>query len=157
MANFNWKKKRWRLYQGRIDHNSHHNRNILRTKSGKRKTSKGVPGCHGYHETSWWNSGWCPCQGLCSLQTMDQGVIQQQNFMAHRGNKITQHQMRIHSKGCAMVVAWPPKQSLLISFFLAILMPGFQLMFMLLYFSIVKIPLGSVTLRWATESSRLNK
>ena len=27
---------------------------------------------------------------------------------------------------------------------------------MLLYFSIVKIPLGLVTLRWATASSRLN-
>ena len=28
--------------------------------------------CNGYHETCWWNSGWCPCQGLCSLQKMDQ-------------------------------------------------------------------------------------
>ena len=34
--------------------------------------------------------------------------------------------------------------------------PSFQLMFMLLYFSMVKIPLGSVTLRCATASSRLN-
>ena len=33
--------------------------------------------CYGYHETCWWNSGWCPCQGLCSLQKMDQRVIQQ--------------------------------------------------------------------------------
>ena len=31
-----------------------------------------------------------------------------------------------------------------------------QLMFMLLDFSMVKIPLGSVTLRWATASSGLN-
>ena len=41
-----------------------------------------VPGCYGYHETCWWNSGWCPCQRLCSLQKMDQRVIQQQNFIA---------------------------------------------------------------------------
>ena len=65
----------------RIDHNSYRDWNILRTKGGKRKTTKGVPGCYGYHETCWWNSGWCPCQGLCSLQKMDQRVIQQQNFV----------------------------------------------------------------------------
>ena len=28
------------------------------------KTTKGLPGCHGYPENFWWNSGWCPCQGL---------------------------------------------------------------------------------------------
>ena len=68
-------------------------------KGGKPKTTKSVPGCHGYHKTCWWNSGWCPCQGLRSLQRMDQGVIQQNNFMATKGNKITQRQMQIYSKG----------------------------------------------------------
>ena len=41
-------------------------------KAAKRKTTKVVLGCHGYHEIFWWNSGWCPCQGLCSLQKTDQ-------------------------------------------------------------------------------------
>ena len=40
-------KKHWRFYQRQIDHNSHHDRNILRTKGGKRKTTKGVAGCYG--------------------------------------------------------------------------------------------------------------
>ena len=71
------KKKRRRLYQRWMDHDSHHEPNIARTKGDKRKTTKGVPGCQGYHETCWWNSGWYPCQGLCSLQKMDQRVIQQ--------------------------------------------------------------------------------
>ena len=82
------KKKHWRFYQRRIDHH----RNILRTKGGKCKTTKGVPGCHGYHETCRWNSGWCPCQGLCSLQKIDRRAIQQSNFLAPSGNKITQRQ-----------------------------------------------------------------
>ena len=38
---------------------------------------KGVPGCYGCHKTCWWDSEWCPCQRLCSLQKMDQRVIQQ--------------------------------------------------------------------------------
>ena len=36
-----------------------------------------VPGCYGYHETCWWNSGRGPSQGLCSLQKMDQRVLLQ--------------------------------------------------------------------------------
>ena len=94
-------KKCWRFYQRQIDHNSHHNRNILRINSGKRKTTKGVPGCYGYHETCLWNSGWCPCQGVYSLQKMDQRVIQLKFYGPHKGNKITQRQMQIHLKGCA--------------------------------------------------------
>ena len=85
-------KKHWRFYQGRIDQNNHHDRNILRTKGGKRKTTKGISGCHGYHETCWWNSGWCPCQGLCSLQKMDQLVMLQQTFYGPlKSNKIAWH------------------------------------------------------------------
>ena len=30
-------------------------------------------------------TGWCPCQGLCSLQKMHQQVIQQKNFMVPKG------------------------------------------------------------------------
>ena len=84
-------KKRWRFCQRRIDHNSHHNRNILRTKGGKCKTTKGVPGCYGYHEICWWNSGWCLCQRLCSLHKMDQRVIRQTFYGLLKGNKITRH------------------------------------------------------------------
>ena len=51
-------KERWRFYQRQIDHNSHHDRNILRTKDGNRKATKGFPGCYGYHETCWWKSEW---------------------------------------------------------------------------------------------------
>ena len=94
-------KKTLRLYQGRIDHNSQNERNILCTKGGKRKTIKSIPGCHGCHETCWWNSGWCPCEGLCSLQKIDQQVIQQKFYGPPQGNKITQCQMQIHSWGCA--------------------------------------------------------
>ena len=50
-----------------------------------------VPGCYGYHETCWWNSGWCLCQRLCSLQKMDQRVIQQTFYGPPKGNKITRH------------------------------------------------------------------
>ena len=71
MASFDWKKN-IKDYQTRIDHNSYHGQNILRTEGGKCNTTKGAPGCHGYHETCWWNSGWCSCQGLCSLQNVDQ-------------------------------------------------------------------------------------
>ena len=78
-----------RFYQRRIDHNSHHDRNVLRTKGGRRKTTKSICGCHGYHETCWWNSGWCPCQGLCILQKTDQRVIQQKNYGSLKGNNIT--------------------------------------------------------------------
>ena len=75
-------KKNWKFYHRQIDHNSHRDRNILHIKGGKRKTTKGVHECHGYCETCWWNSRWCPCQELCSLQKMDQGVTQQKTFMA---------------------------------------------------------------------------
>ena len=35
MSSFDWEKKRWRLYQRRIDHYSQHDRNNLRIKGGK--------------------------------------------------------------------------------------------------------------------------
>ena len=76
MNSFDWKKM-LKILSRRTDHNSHHDQNILRTKGGKRKTTKSVPGCYRYHETCWWNSEWCPCQRLCSLQKIDQRVIQQ--------------------------------------------------------------------------------
>ena len=47
MASFDWKKKNLRFYQRRIDHNHNHDRNILRAKGGKHKTTKGVPRCYG--------------------------------------------------------------------------------------------------------------
>ena len=83
-------KKHLIFYQRRIDQNHHHGRNILHIKGDTRKTTKGVPRCYGYHETCWWNSRWCPCQRLCSLQKIDQGAIQQQTFYSPiKGNKVT--------------------------------------------------------------------
>ena len=58
---------------------------------------------------------------------MNQRVVQQKHFMARKGNDIYTTQMQNHS-----------------------------IMFMLPYFSIVKIPLRSVTFRRAVVSSRLN-
>ena len=84
---------------------------------------KVVPGCYGCHKTCWWDSEWCPCQRLCSLQKMDQRVIQQTFYGPLKGNKITRHDMRLTT---------------------------------LYYFSVAKIPLGSVTLRWANATSELN-
>ena len=71
MSSFDWKKNI-------EDHNSHNNHN----KGGKCKSTKGIHGCHGYHETCWWHLWRGISERLCSLQKMDQQVIQQQNFMA---------------------------------------------------------------------------
>ena len=49
-------------------------------KGNRYKTT--IPGCYVYRKTCRQNSGWCPCQRLCSLQKMDQRVTQQQHFMA---------------------------------------------------------------------------
>ena len=48
MRSFDWKKNVG---------DSIKDRNIIRTKDDKRKTTKGIFGCHDYHETCWWNSG----------------------------------------------------------------------------------------------------
>ena len=49
---------------------------FFRAKGGKRKTAKGIPGCHGYHKTCWWNLWRGIDDRLCSLQKMDQRMIQ---------------------------------------------------------------------------------
>ena len=98
-------KKIRRFYQIRIDHNHHYNQNILRIKGGKRKTTKGVLRCYGYHETCWWNSRWCPCQRLCSLQNMEKIVIQQE----HQQNVIALSRViRLHDTmaTCSGVMGW---------------------------------------------------
>ena len=82
MISFNWKKNIEDSIKDGLIISINHDRNIVRTKDGKRKTTKGVPRCHGYYETCWWNSRWCPCQRLYSLLKMDQRVIQQQTFIA---------------------------------------------------------------------------
>ena len=53
----------------------------LKTIFRKRKTTKGIPGCHVLNETCWWNLWRFVDERLCSLQEMDRLVIQQ-NFMA---------------------------------------------------------------------------
>ena len=92
-------KKYERLYQGLIDHNSHHNQNILRAKGDRQEATEGIPRCYGYHEACRWNSRWCPCQGLCSLQKM--GGTTTKIYGPLTGNKITQRQMQIYFKECA--------------------------------------------------------
>ena len=57
MASFDWKKN----IEDCIKVGLIITANILCIKGGKCKTTKGVYGCHGYYETCWWNSRWCPC------------------------------------------------------------------------------------------------
>ena len=76
MSSFDWNK------------NSHNHRNIFRTKGGKRKTTKGISGCHGYHETSRWNMWRSTGEGLCSLQEMDQRKMQQKFYGSLRAIKL---------------------------------------------------------------------
>ena len=87
MSSFDWKKN-MEDYQRRTDHNCPNHRNIFRTKSGKCKTTKGIPGCYGYYKTYRWYLRRSISEGLCSLQEMDQGVLQQKNFIAPWGYKI---------------------------------------------------------------------
>ena len=67
---------------------------------------------------------------------MDQRVMQQKFYGPLKGNKIN---------------TTPNADP-----FYGVRGASFQLMFMLPYFSMVKIPLGLVTLTWTTASSRLN-
>ena len=75
MCSFNWKKKRRRLYQRWNNNNHCSHQNIFRTKGGKRKTAKVIPGCYGYHETYRWNLLRGVGEGLCSR--VNQRVMQQ--------------------------------------------------------------------------------
>ena len=111
----------------------------------------GIPGCYRYCKTYRFILGRSADERLCSLQNMDQLVIQQQSFMTHRA-------IKLHNAKCRSILRvrcggrLAAKAIIFNKLFLTILMPGFQLMFVLLYFPIVKLPLGSVTLRWATAS-----
>ena len=75
MSCFDWEKKRLRLYQRWTDHNCHNHRNIFRTNGGKGKTAKNISRFHGYHKTCRWNMWRGPGERLCSLEKMDQRVI----------------------------------------------------------------------------------
>ena len=74
MASFDWKKNiEDSLRDGLIvDHNYRGSRNIFRVKGGKRKTTKGIPGCYGSTKTYWWNLRRRAGERLCSLQKMNQ-------------------------------------------------------------------------------------
>ena len=105
MSSLDWKKNIEDSMKYRLIITVTMDRNILNSKGSKHKTTKDAPRYHGYHETCWWNSRWCPFQGLCSLQKMDQRVIQQQKFYSPiKGNKITWRQMQIHPKGCRVLL-----------------------------------------------------
>ena len=80
MTSFDWKKN-IEDYQRRTDCNCHNHRNIFRTKGGKRKASKGISACHGYHETCRWNLWKSISERLCSLQERNQGVIQKRKIL----------------------------------------------------------------------------
>ena len=50
-------------------------------------------------------SAWCPCKKLCSLQKMDQLVIQQQNFIA------LLRAIKLHNTQCRFILreaSWRP-------------------------------------------------
>ena len=113
-------KKSWRFYQRRIDHNSHYDRNILRTKGGKRKTTKDVSGCHGYHETCRWNSWWGVGERLYSLQKMDQWVVSQQFYSPTKDDKITQHHRSIGKRPWAQANSPCPWGDAFMSFLVGI-------------------------------------
>ena len=82
-------KKRWRLYQRWTDHNCYNHRIIFCTKVDKRKTAKGISGCLGYHKTCRWNLWGDVGERLCSLQKMDQRLIQQNILCPPKSNKTT--------------------------------------------------------------------
>ena len=84
MSSFDWKKN----IEDSTDHNCHNHRNIFCTKSGKRKTTKGIPGCYGYHETCRWNLRRGIGERLCSPQEMDQRVMQQKFYGPLRATKL---------------------------------------------------------------------
>ena len=81
------------------DYNNWGHRNIFRIKSSKCKTAKNIPRYHGYHKTCRWNLWRSAGERLCSLQKMDQRVIQQKIYGPLRTIKLTQH----HSKGCGVL------------------------------------------------------
>ena len=89
-------------------------------------------------ETYWCNLWRSVSERLCSLQEIDHRVMQQKFYGPLKAIKLTQHQIQIHSR-----------------VFITFLISSF-VWALLFYFSMVKIPLGLVTLRWATASSRLN-
>ena len=57
-------------------------------KSGKCKTAKGIPRCHGYHKTCPWNLWESVGKRLCSLQEIDQRVMQQKLYGPLRAVKL---------------------------------------------------------------------
>ena len=115
-------------YQRWADHNRRSRRNIFRNKNGECKTTKGIRRCYVYYETFLSNLLRVLGEILCSLQKIDQGLIQQKCYGPLRAIK-----------------------------FLCITMSVFKkVLIEVFHFSMFKIPLGLVTLRWATASSRLN-
>ena len=157
-------KKHWRLFQRWTEHNCHNHRNIFCTEGGKRKTTKGISRCYGYHETCRWHLWRGVGERLYSVQKMDQPVIQQKILGPPQCNKITQRQMQkvrrilliLRSRQRLLTVAsmsFREGISRLSRSLTEISMFEVQKFF---YFSVVKILLESVTLVWATAPSRLN-
>ena len=81
------------------DYNHPGYQNTFQVKGGKRKTTKGVSRCHGYHENCWWNLWRGAGERLCSLQKMDQRVIQQKFDNPSRVRKL-------HSEGSKKLPTW---------------------------------------------------
>ena len=72
MASFDWKKNTEDSIKDSIkDRNYQGCWNILRVKSGKGKTTKGISRCYGFTKTYWWDLRRRAGERLCSLQKMD--------------------------------------------------------------------------------------
>ena len=83
-------KKHSRFYERRINYNRHNHQNFLRTEDSKNKTTESISGWYQYRKTCWWNLWRGVSERLCSLEKIDQRVIQQQKFYGPlEGNKIT--------------------------------------------------------------------
>ena len=89
MSSFDWKK------------NVHNHRNIFRIKSSKRKATKDISECHGYHKTCRWNMWSGAGEGLCSLQKMDQRVMQQKFYGPIRA-------IKLHVTKCRSILGGAP-------------------------------------------------
>ena len=145
------KETHWRLYQRWTNHKCRNHWNIFCIKSGKYKTAKSISGCNGYHETYRWNLCRSIGQRLFSLQKTDQRVIQQKFYNPYRIIKLHDG---YENMGLILLIFWSwPTCSGWVKIIsrLSRCSNDYRL-----YFSMVKVPLGSVKLRCGNASSRLN-
>ena len=69
---------------------------------GVKPPGASLGGCYGYHKTYRFDLWRGVCKRLCSLQEMDQGVIQQQNFIA------LLRAIKLHNAKCRSIIRGAP-------------------------------------------------